>query len=56
MPTLLLAFSAASYVVGRRRFQQVRTAYAIKSWLAFREAATDQEDGAPPSSLPSKQD
>ncbi|HEV2679986.1 MAG TPA: hypothetical protein VGV14_05765 [Rhodanobacter sp.] len=56
LSALLLAFSAASYVVRRRRFQQVRTTYAVKSLLAFREAATDQEDGAPPSSLPSKHD
>ena len=40
---LLLAFSSTGYVVRRRRFQQVRTAQAVKSWLAFREIAAGEQ-------------
>jgi hypothetical protein len=47
---LLLAFSAAGYMVRRRRFQQVRAAHAVKNWLAFREKAKEEDEGVPPPS------
>lgn len=45
--SLLLTFSAAGYVVRRRRFHQVRAAHAVKSWIAFREKAAEREGCAP---------
>lgn len=50
---LLLALSAAGYMVRRRRFQQVRAAHAVRNWLVFRERTKDQEMGEPaPASSP----